>query len=136
MPILHNRTNKVLKTIIKLQNEFSELRQTVEASTRCSARRTVFGANTFVQFDCERVKDQVPESQRENEINCGRVVAVDYCTEKVTVDCGSLVVDSGTGEEIFFEFVLDIQDLYYVPRDYESEVDDEPGFDRGYNSDA
>ena len=68
------------------------------------------------------------------EITRGRVVAVDYHTEKVTVDCAS-ILEYDNGKEIFFEFVLDIKNVY-VPKDYESEVDESGRSDCGYNSDA
>ena len=134
MPILHNRAHKVLKQIIELQEDLADLCLNVEESIRRSARRAVFGANTPVEFDYESVKDQIPAFWRRNRITKGIVVAVDYRTEKVTVNCGSLR-NEHTGETTIFEFVLDIQDVW-VAKDYESERDDEPNFDRGYNSDA
>lgn len=44
------------------------------------------------------------------------------------------VLEYGNRKETFFEFVLDIKDVY-VPNNFKSKVD-EPGSDRGYNSDA
>ena len=58
---------------------------------RYSNRRAVFGANTLVEFDYECVKDQVPDYWKGNKIQSGLVVAVDYRTEKVTVDYGSVL---------------------------------------------
>ena len=133
MPILHNRTYEVLQKIIKLENDLAELCRTVQGSMRRSDKCVVFCANARVEFDKECVKDQLPEAFKGMEITRGHVVAVDYRKEKVTVDCGS-ILEYGTRKETFFEFVLDINNVYF-PKDYESKVDASES-DRGYNSDA
>ena len=99
---------------------------------RHSNRCAVFGTTTLIEFDYECVKDQVPDFWKGNKITRGSVVAVDYRTKKVTVNCGS-ILHYDPEKKTFWN--LCIKDVH-VPIDYESERDDEPGFDHGYNSDA
>ena len=137
MPLLHNRVYEVLRTIRELERDLQDLRETIEASNRRTNRRAVFCAHMLVHFEKERIIDQIPEFYRENDVSAGRVVAVDYRTEKVTVDCGSVTGDFfGNGTvTVPLVFELDIQDVY-VPREYESDCDgDFDNSDHGFNSD-
>ena len=124
MPILHNRAYEVYEQIIQLQEDLAELRSNVEDSIRRSDRRAVFCAKMPVEFDYESVKDQIPAFSKKNRITRGTVVAVDYRTEKVTVNCGS-VGYIGTEGKTALELVLDIEDVWAAR-----------SFDRRYNSDA
>ena len=128
MPILQNRAYEVLQKIVEHENDRAELCQTVQASMRSSARHAF-----FVLMLSLNLTKNVSKIRFWNHSRRGRVVAVDYCTEKVTVDCTS-ILEYSNEKETFFELVLDIKDVH-VPKDYESKVD-KSGSDRGYNSDA
>ena len=128
MPLQQNSALNVLQTLKELEKEIRVLRLTVENSIKRSERRFMFGANCYVEFDLAKVQDQIPkEYQGLKDLNGGHVVAVDYRTEKVTVNCGS-ILHCHNGKEDMFEFELSIDDVY-VPKDYESEDEDSDRFD-------
>lgn len=126
MPLQQNSALNVLETLKELEQKIGELRASVEASIRRSERRYMFGAHCYVHFDKAKIQDQIPKGYENSpNLNAGNVVAVDYRTKKVTVNCGS-VTDYHTGEEVWFEFELSIFDVY-VPKEYESETEDSQG---------
>ena len=51
------------------------------------------------------MRDQLPEKIKNNKYERGIVVAVDYRTETVTVDCGS-IIEYGVNEIIYLVFEL------------------------------
>ena len=131
MSLMHNSAKHVLKRLIELETHVRELRESVQVSIRRSERRApVFGANSVVGFDPECVRDQLPEKIKNNKYERGIVVAVDYRTETVTVDCGS-IIEFGDNEIIYLVFELDFKDVF-VPPNYHSDFN-EPDSDDDYN---
>ena len=76
------------------------------------------------------MRDQLPEKIKNNKYERGIVVAVDYRTETVTVDCGS-IIEYGVNEIIYLVFELDFKDVF-VPPNYYSDYN-EPDSDNDYN---
>lgn len=133
MVLLHRRAHEVLQTLREIESNVRDLRSEVENSMRRNDKRgKIFAPFAAVNFSVS-VQDQLPESLKGTKFTGGVVVAVDYRTQKVTVNCGSTEsFDPHTIHE--FDFVLDFDDVF-INWSYDTELD-ESDTDRGYDSNA
>ena len=88
MPLQHLCTKRIMQALIAIQQEVTALHNQVEASMRRSELRTIIAAGATMTIDVD-INDQLPPFMRDSNFRGGNVVALDFCTGKVTVDVGA-----------------------------------------------
>ena len=88
MPLQHLCTKHVLQAFIAIQEELNALHDQVKSSIRRSKYRMIIAAGAAVTINVD-IKDQLPPFMRDRSFTGGSVVALDFCTSKVTVDVGA-----------------------------------------------